>query len=580
MNFQTMSQAEELRVAAVIIAKRLPVSDLRTVLRELDRSGGSAKSVEQIVVDTEDPGRRRSRIEDESLSAFLVDVGGADLLNNRTLRRLLAFRASESELDRLYEFPNGSRCRGTSQDALAKCVAERTWRPGKPWARYFVSVLGLPPLLAGVAGIPSGPAYEDVQPHVPLPPLSDFQQDLRLQVGDLLHAGPKNNRGILSLPTGAGKTRTTVEALIDWWLMSRLGSVLWIAQTEELCEQAIQAFREVWIDRGDSGVRQSLRLFRLWGSRTVQLDTDGVIVSTIDKLRSVLGSLDRGVKPQAVLGEVGTIVIDEAHRADAQSYRHVLGALGVDFSPGSSSAIPVLGLTATPLRSQHDETLRLCKRFDGRLLRPSNLPKEPGEMLTVLRQRQILSTPVHMTLPTGRTTRLTPAQDNFVRDWNEIPSDLLSELGQERNRNNAILAAILELDGAWPVLFFGCSVQHAEAMTILLRRKGASAATVTSDTREAVRRETISAFKKGEIRVLSNYGVLTTGFDAPQVRAVVVGRPTTSRVLYDQMIGRGMRGEAFGGTPECLVIDVEDNLIHRNGDRVTTAAQQYGDYWR
>ena len=74
----------------------------------------------------------------------------------------------------------------------------------------------------------------------------------------------------------------------------------------------------------------------------------------------------------------------------------------------------------------------------------------------------------------------------------------------------------------------------------------------------------IEQFRSGQLSVLSNYGVLTTGFDAPKVRAVVVARPTASPLLYEQMIGRGMRGPRFGGTEKCLVIDVEDNIRYRN----------------
>ncbi|WP_395312115.1 hypothetical protein V4U86_19060 [Mycobacterium sp. AMU20-3851] len=58
--------------------------------------------------------------------------------------------------------------------------------------------------------------------------------------------------------------------------------------------------------------------------------------------------------------------------------------------------------------------------------------------------------------------------------------------------------------------------------------------------------------------------MLTTGFDAPSVRCVVVARPTVSHVLYEQMIGRGLRGPAFGGTDKCLIIDVDDNIQWRD----------------
>jgi DNA repair protein RadD len=116
-------------------------------------------------------------------------------------------------------------------------------------------------------------------------------------------------------------------------------------------------------------------------------------------------------------------------------------------------------------------------------------------------------------------------------------------------------------------------------MAVLLRRRGREAAVVTSQTRDATRRHLVQAFRRGEIHVLCNYGVLTTGFDAPCVRAVVIGRPTASRVLYDQMIGRGMRGRRFGGTEECLVIDVDDNLVHSDGRQLMMASMQYAEYW-
>ena len=55
---------------------------------------------------------------------------------------------------------------------------------------------------------------------------------------------------------------------------------------------------------------------------------------------------------------------------------------------------------------------------------------------------------------------------------------------------------------------------------------------------------------------------MTTGFDAPKTEAVVIARPTTSVVLYSQMVGRGLRGAQVGGTATCTVVDVVDNIIN------------------
>ncbi len=60
-------------------------------------------------------------------------------------------------------------------------------------------------------------------------------------------------------------------------------------------------------------------------------------------------------------------------------------------------------------------------------------------------------------------------------------------------------------------------------------------------------------------RVLTRIGVLAAGFDAPKVAAVVITRPTMSAALYEQMVGRGLRGPLNGGTKRCRVIDVQDD---------------------
>jgi superfamily II DNA or RNA helicase len=97
-------------------------------------------------------------------------------------------------------------------------------------------------------------------------------------------------------------------------------------------------------------------------------------------------------------------------------------------------------------------------------------------------------------------------------------------------------------------------------MAALLTLEGVSAAAVAGETDPGVRRHYIEAFRRGDIRVLTNYNVLTTGFDAPAVRALYVARPTYSPVRYQQMIGRGLRGPLNGGKERCLIVNVADNL--------------------
>ena len=80
-----------------------------------------------------------------------------------------------------------------------------------------------------------------------------------------------------------------------------------------------------------------------------------------------------------------------------------------------------------------------------------------------------------------------------------------------------------------------------------------------------------------EIQVMCNYNVLATGFDSPQIDTVIIARPTTSIVSYQQMIGRGLRGEEFGGKlgNRCDIVTVKDNITKFNDERVDLGYIKY-----
>lgn len=113
-------------------------------------------------------------------------------------------------------------------------------------------------------------------------------------------------------------------------------------------------------------------------------------------------------------------------------------------------------------------------------------------------------------------------------------------------------------------------------MAFLLRQRGIEAAFISGNTRDVTRRKIIGDFKAGQIQVLCNCEVLTTGFDAPKVTHVVLARPTVSQVLYEQMVGRGLRGEKFGGTATCQVVDLED---HYKSERPELGYKRFRVLW-
>jgi len=95
----------------------------------------------------------------------------------------------------------------------------------------------------------------------------------------------------------------------------------------------------------------------------------------------------------------------------------------------------------------------------------------------------------------------------------------------------------------------------------ILAARGRRSGALSADTPVTLRRALVHEFKQSALQFLCNFGVLTTGFDAPKTECIVLCRPTTSEVLYEQIIGRGLRGPEFGGTEECTIIDFADNIL-------------------
>lgn len=565
-----VSPAERRRMARHL-GRFMTARDTRFAIARISHSN-RGQSIESIIAAAEagDSPSAHLQLPEARLIPLLLELAGADLLRDQELRRLIVANCDSDQLEILHDYNSRVRGRRTRRSQI-DAVVERRWQPGSSWPSHFVHTLRLPLVYAGWKAEGALPEVLEVEPCVELNELRDFQEDLRDQLLEILGGfDTDGNRAILTLPTGAGKTRTTVEALLAWLVRHDIErpKILWIAQSDELCEQAVQAFREVWFDRGHRGCteRKTLTIGRLWAGRNADLNECDVIVASIQKLHAAERGKGHELTPEdvVIMGEMaGVVVVDEAHRALAPTYGAVLSSLGINFRR-KRNPTALIGLTATPRRTGPEETIRLHKRFNSRILHTTHLGADP---LQTLRAQGILATVDFETLDYD-ADRIDLYNNVIHRkhyeNFEDIHASVLERLGQEHRRNRRILERILQLNPGWPVLLFACSVQHAQAMTALLQHEGRSAGCVLGTTRPAMRRALIERFRRGELSVLCNYGVLTTGFDAPKVRAVVVGRPTASPILYEQMVGRGMRGPEFGGTEHCLVIDVDDNIQWRN----------------
>ncbi|MGW2216995.1 DEAD/DEAH box helicase [Nonomuraea sp. NPDC001684] len=401
------------------------------------------------------------------------------------------------------------------------------------------------------------PPIEVVAGPTEFPRLHDYQEKLAGKMFDLL-TRYKSPRAMLCLPTGAGKTRVAAEAVIRVIREHGLGGrpVLWIAQSKELCEQAVQSWSFVW---SKVGPPERLTINRLWESReaTAIRETSHLVVATDAKLSHCLHKDE-----YAWLRDAAMVMVDEAHVSISPEYTRLLGLLGLTHR---ETTRPLIGLTATPFRNFNEaETHRLVERFGGLRLDEGVFDGDP---YVELQELGVLSRVEHREL-TGSTFQLTPdelgkTQEFFGGGW--LPSSAEERLGLDGDRNRMLIQEIENLPEDSRILLFATSVNHAKLMAAKLKDRGISAAPIESATPDADRRNRIEKFRKGDIRVLTNYGVLAQGFDAPATSVVVVARPVFSPNSYQQMIGRGLRGPRNGGKETCLILDVADNI--ENFDR-------------
>lgn len=464
---------------------------------------------------------------------------------------------------------------GQIRAAISKATgapAPEKWHPGKSGALQFVHALGLPLVLAGLPTDEPPPSFEYLEGRVQLSPLEDFQHEVRRKL--MLGIGDRGHRSIVTLPTGAGKTRVAVQGIKDWlWALyepsameTRGNVVLWLAHTEELCEQACACFRQVW--QGSDSVAPLL-LMRFWGGHRQDKETaaralvsPSVFVSTPQRIVSLLKRQDEesAAFARRLFGSLGLAIVDEAHRGAAPSYQRILAAIPRE--------VPVVGLTATPFRLEYlgDDpeagTRELLDIFQ-QLIEPCDTLGTDHPRVE-LQKRLILATPEFRTIETGVRVKM-PDSDGEGSPSDERVEEIDRNLAIRTNKPERRLRVLEHLvpiarEPGNLVLYFGPTVQDAEHMAFLLRERGVAAAVVSGSTRETTRRKLIERFKRREIWVLCNCEVLTTGFDAPRVTHVVVARPTVSQVLYEQMIGRGLRGPRFGGTKTCVILDCADEM--------------------
>jgi DNA repair protein RadD len=322
----------------------------------------------------------------------------------------------------------------------------------------------------------------------------------------------------LVLPTGAGKSHIVAalcEDALTQWPETR---VLMLTHVKELIEQNAAKLRAHW-PGAPMGIYSASVGRRQLG--------EPITFAGIQSIR----------KRAADVGHVDLVIIDEAHlvsHKDEGGYRDLLRDLAA-----INPALRVVGLTATPYRLGHGYITDGDALFDARIEPVSIEELVHHGFLSKLRSKW--------------TEAALDTEGVHTRGGEYVEAELQKAVNT-RDQNERTVRETIALAGSrksW--LFFCCGVDHARDVCEVLREEGIAADCVTGDTPKKERERIIDAFKRGELRALTNANVLTTGFDHPGVDLIAMMRPTLSPGLYVQMAGRGLR--VAPGKADCLVLD-------------------------
>lgn len=394
---------------------------------------------------------------------------------------------------------------------------------------------------------------------------------------DLLTAVSGNNlrerRVVVHLPTGAGKTRIVSHAaaslLNDRHAEGKV--LLWLAASEELCEQAAQSLTDAWCSLGN----RAATIYRYWGNASLEfgLLDEGFVVAGVQKLWSAANSRLRDGE-HGFLTRLGRktagVVFDEAHQAIAPTYRFVAEQLTVD-NP------PLIGLTATPGRTWRldGDDYDLAEMFGEQKVTID--PRGHDNSVAYLITNGYLAAPEFVRVNVHMETNI--PEPGGTKDYRE---DDLRMIGNDPAWHAQVVELTLNaLTRHDRVMVFCPSVHSALEASREIDGKGFRSAAIVAGTPTEDRVAAISAFRAtdAEPMALFNFAVLTAGFDAPRTRCVIVARPTTSLVLYSQMVGRAMRGPQSGGNRHCEVLTVADTRLKGFGS-VAEAFTNWEELWQ
>ena len=374
---------------------------------------------------------------------------------------------------------------------------------------------------------------------------------------------------LVVLPTGGGKTYTA-----STWLLKnaidKKKKILWIAHRQMLLDQAAESFQRFAYAEAMPHISEfTYRIVSGSSNHDRSIDIsprDNILILSKDSIGRNLSVLDKWLKGE---NEV-YCVIDEAHHATAKTYRKI-----INYVQERVPNMKLLGLTATPFRTAKEEEGLLSKIFKDGVDESGNVVK--GDLgityqigLKELINARILSTPIFECKYTEEDYGANLGLDalEHIQRLDVLPEELATEIASSAARNKLIVDTYVNKAKEYgQTIVFAVNINHAIALNKLFGKAGVKSDYIVSDIRDAITGVTISRednerklqqYRDGKLQVLINVNILTEGVDLPQTKTVFLARPTVSKILMTQMVGRALRGTAAGGTAKAYIVSFVD----------------------
>lgn len=349
--------------------------------------------------------------------------------------------------------------------------------------------------------------------------------------------------GMLVMPTGSGKSRTSTYFLIKE-MISRGYQIIWLVHRHSLIEQAADCFyRFAGLSKIENPDIKNYRISCVSGEhlRMSQIDKNEVIVASVSSVYRNRSHLRR------ILGKKVMVVVDECHHTLAPSYRET-----IQFIKKIRKETKLLGITATPVRTSDVDSNRLMKIFENHVVYSISL--------STLIKKGILADPIFERVETEEEIEpiISIDEEKLIRRYGELPETLVNKIADSASRNRVIIEQYMSHKEEYgKTLIFALNVVHCRFIYDELKKRNIHVGCIYSGKVDNT--AVINEFKNGDLDVLVNVNIMTEGTDVPDIQTVMLTRPTQSEGFLMQCIGRGMRGpKADNGTETVNIIDFHD----------------------